>query len=136
MRIRATWRRTTCLADAENAKVDRYVFLGDLVGYGADPNWVVDRVAGMVEAGAVIVRGNHDAAVADPSEGMVAEAQAAIRWTQSRLDDPQKIFLANLPLAVEEDDRLSTPVPALQIPGSTFSVRARLSRASWPRTVD
>ncbi len=41
---------TACLADAENAKVDRYVFLGDLVGYGADPNWVVDRVAGMVEA--------------------------------------------------------------------------------------
>ena len=28
---------TACLADAESAKVDRYVFLGDLVGYGADP---------------------------------------------------------------------------------------------------
>ena len=28
---------TACLADAENAKADRYVFLGDLVGYGADP---------------------------------------------------------------------------------------------------
>jgi diadenosine tetraphosphatase ApaH/serine/threonine PP2A family protein phosphatase len=97
---------TACLADAEGAKVDRYVFLGDLVGYGADPDWVVDRVAGLVEAGAVVVRGNHDAAVADPSEGMVAEAQEAIGWTRSRLDDPQKTFLANLPLTVEEGDRL------------------------------
>jgi diadenosine tetraphosphatase ApaH/serine/threonine PP2A family protein phosphatase len=97
---------TACLADAESAKVDRYVFLGDLVGYGADPDWVVDRIATMAEAGAVVVRGNHDAAVADPSEGMVAEAQAAISWTRSRLDDQQKIFLANLPLIVEEGDRL------------------------------
>ncbi|HET9687327.1 MAG TPA: metallophosphoesterase family protein, partial [Pseudolabrys sp.] len=97
---------TACLADAENAKVDRYVFLGDLVGYGADPEWVVDCVAAMVEAGAVVVRGNHDAAVANPSEGMVAEAQVAINWTRSRLDDRQKMFLANLPLTVEEADRL------------------------------
>ena len=97
---------TACLADAESAKVDRYIFLGDLVGYGADPDWVVDRVAGLVDAGAVVVRGNHDAAVADPSEGMVAEAQEAISWTRSRLDDPQKTFLANLPLTAEEGDRL------------------------------
>ena len=97
---------TACLVDAENAKVDRYIFLGDLVGYGADPDWVVDRIATMVEAGAVVVRGNHDAAVADPSEGMMAEALVAISWTRSRLDDPQKTFLANLPLTVEEGDRL------------------------------
>ena len=39
---------TACLADAERAGAERYVFLGDLVGYGADPVWVVDRVADMV----------------------------------------------------------------------------------------
>ena len=97
---------TACLADAENAEADRYVFLGDLVGYGADPAWVVDRVAAMAESGAVVVRGNHDAAVADPHEGMVAEAQTAINWTRSRLDVRQQAFLANLPLTVEEGDRL------------------------------
>jgi diadenosine tetraphosphatase ApaH/serine/threonine PP2A family protein phosphatase len=97
---------TACLADAENAKVDRYVFLGDLVGYGADPAWVVDRVASMVEAGAVAVRGNHDAAIGDPSEGMVAEAQMAIVWTRPLLDGAQKAFLAKLPLTVDEADRL------------------------------
>jgi diadenosine tetraphosphatase ApaH/serine/threonine PP2A family protein phosphatase len=97
---------SACLADAENATVDRYVILGDLVGYGADPGWVVDRVAEMTEAGAVVLRGNHDAAVIDPSEGMVAEAQVAIDWTRSVLDDAQKALLAKLPLTVEEGDRL------------------------------
>ena len=31
---------TACLADAERAGAERYVFLGDLIGYGADPVWV------------------------------------------------------------------------------------------------
>jgi diadenosine tetraphosphatase ApaH/serine/threonine PP2A family protein phosphatase len=97
---------SACLADAENATVDRYVILGDLVGYGADPGWVVDRVAAMSETGAVVLLGNHDAAVADPSEGMAAEAKIAIDWTRSVLDDAQKAFLAKLPLAVEEGERL------------------------------
>jgi predicted phosphodiesterase len=61
---------TACLADAQRAGADRYVFLGDLVGYGADPAWVVDRAAEMVAAGAVAVLGNHDAAVFNPSETM------------------------------------------------------------------
>jgi diadenosine tetraphosphatase ApaH/serine/threonine PP2A family protein phosphatase len=97
---------TSCLADIERSGAERYVFLGDLVGYGADPSWVVDRVATMVDAGAVVVRGNHDAAVSDPREGMGAEAQIVVNWTRSRLDDAQKGFLANLPLTVEEGDRL------------------------------
>jgi predicted phosphodiesterase len=42
----------------------RLVFLGDFVGYGADPAWVVDRVRAELAAGAIAVQGNHDAAVA------------------------------------------------------------------------
>ena len=97
---------SACLADAEDRNVDRYVYLGDLVGYGADPGWVVDRVSEMAASGAVILRGNHDAAVTDSDEGMVAEAQLAIDWTRSILDRPQKEFLTKLPLTVEEEDRL------------------------------
>jgi diadenosine tetraphosphatase ApaH/serine/threonine PP2A family protein phosphatase len=97
---------TACLADAERAGAERHVFLGDLVGYGADPAWVVDRAAEMVGAGAVAVLGNHDAAVLNPSEGMNAAASAAIDWTRTRLDHGQQSFLAELPLTVEEGDRL------------------------------
>ena len=65
---------TACLADAQRAGAERYVFLGDLIGYGADPVWVVDRVADMVEAGSVALLGNHDAAILTPSESMNAAA--------------------------------------------------------------
>ena len=40
----------------------RFAFLGDLVGYGADPLACLDIIAGMVEEGALALRGNHDEA--------------------------------------------------------------------------
>lgn len=95
-----------CLADAERAGAERYVFLGDLVGYGADPVWVVDRVADMVEAGAVAVLGNHDAAALSPRESMNAVAAAAIAWTRTRLNAAHRAFLAQLRLTVDDGDRL------------------------------
>ena len=97
---------TACLADAGRAGAERYVFLGDLIGYGADPVWVVDRVAEMVEAGAVAVLGNHDAAALSPSDSMNAAAAAAIAWTRTRLDAAHCAFLARLPLAVADGERL------------------------------
>jgi diadenosine tetraphosphatase ApaH/serine/threonine PP2A family protein phosphatase len=97
---------SACLADAERAGAERHVFLGDLVGYGADPAWVVDRVADMVATGAVAVLGNHDAAVLSPSYSMNAAAAAAIAWTRTRLDAAHGSFLAGLPLTVEDGDRL------------------------------
>ena len=97
---------TACLADAERAGAERYVFLGDLIGYGADPVWIIDRVADMVEAGAVAVLGNHDAAALSPSDSMNAAAAAAIAWTRTRLDAAHRSFLAQLPLTVDDGDRL------------------------------
>src|SRR6266496_3313432 len=97
---------TACLADAERAAAECYVFLGDLIGYGADPVWVVERVADMVEAGAIAVLGNHDAAALDPSESMNTAAAAAMAWTRTRLDATHCSFLAGLPLTVDDGDRL------------------------------
>ena len=72
----------TCLAQARSAGVDRFVFLGDLVGYGADPGWVVDQVRSLVEhEGAIAVLGNHDnATVREPSAAMDPEAAGAASW--------------------------------------------------------
>ena len=44
-------------------RAERFVFLGDYVGYGADPSYVVDTVVRMVEDGAVALLGNHDEAI-------------------------------------------------------------------------
>jgi diadenosine tetraphosphatase ApaH/serine/threonine PP2A family protein phosphatase len=95
-----------CLDDARSRGAERIVCLGDYVGYGADPEWVVETVMGLVEDGALAVRGNHDNAVGTPSESMNAEAQAAIEWTRGRLSATQRRFLAELPFELWDDDRL------------------------------
>jgi diadenosine tetraphosphatase ApaH/serine/threonine PP2A family protein phosphatase len=95
-----------CLADARRAGADRYVFLGDLVGYGPDPVWAVERVAEMVSDGALAIQGNHDSAAVDDSDTMTAAAHAAIVWTRTRLTASHRDFLRDLPLDLNEDDRL------------------------------
>lgn len=97
---------TACLADAERAGADSYVFLGDLVGYGPDPAWVVERVAQMVDNGALAIQGNHDAAVHDTTHSLAPLAQASMVWTRSRLTPTHVEFLRTLPLDLNEDDRL------------------------------
>src|SRR6185295_3275460 len=74
-----------CLALAQARGAERMILLGDYVGYGADPEWAVDTAMGMVDGGAVAVRGNHDQAVGTPTASFNAEAQAAIEWTRGRL---------------------------------------------------
>ena len=95
------------LAHAATQGVDRHAFLGDYVGYGADPGWVVDRVREHVAAGAIAVQGNHDAAVGQgPQPSMVADARAVVAWTRDRLDAGQVAVLAALPLSHVEGDAL------------------------------
>jgi diadenosine tetraphosphatase ApaH/serine/threonine PP2A family protein phosphatase len=74
------------LRHAAGERIDRYALLGDFVGYGADPAWVVDRARRLAAAGAIAVQGNHDDAVVRGSR------------TRSRLDGDQLAFLAALPL--------------------------------------
>ena len=95
-----------CLAEARARGAERMICLGDVVGYGADPEWTVETVMDLVAHGAMAVRGNHDNAIGTPSETMNAEAQAAIEWTRGRLSAPQRKFLAELPLTLRDDDRL------------------------------
>ena len=97
---------SACLDAARARGAERIVCLGDIVGYGADPEWAVETMMGLVEDGAIAVVGNHDNAIGTPSETMNAEAQAAIEWTRGRLSAPQRRFLAELPLTRHEDDRL------------------------------
>ncbi|MGZ8288375.1 MAG: metallophosphoesterase family protein [Telluria sp.] len=91
-----------CLAHAGARGADRYAFTGDLVGYGADPEAVIDTVMEHVARGAIVVRGNHDEAVsATTRSGMHAEAREVIDWTRARIKPEQKAFLDALPLTGE-----------------------------------
>ncbi|MBD0274673.1 MAG: metallophosphoesterase family protein [Acetobacteraceae bacterium] len=96
-----------CLDHAEREGAHRLVFLGDVVGYGADPEWVTETVMGLVSRrGAVALLGNHDEAVRRGPGGMNAAAEAAIAWTRSRLSDEAAGFLGSLPLEAWDEDRL------------------------------
>ena len=94
-----------CLAAAAAAAVDRFVVLGDIVGYGADPGWCVDRVRALAAAGAMVVCGNHDLAVATDPGALPGKAGLAACWTRAQLDPQQLDFLARLPLTISDADR-------------------------------
>ena len=85
---------------------DRIVLLGDLVGYGPDPGYIVDRAAELVRQGAVLIRGNHDEAALSGPAGMSELARKAILWTVRQLSAAQLEFLAGLPPSLDEGERL------------------------------
>ncbi|MEO8752932.1 MAG: metallophosphoesterase family protein [Casimicrobiaceae bacterium] len=98
---------TACLDHARAMGATRYAFLGDLVGYGADPVPVLDVIEKYAAEGALVVLGNHDAAaIGRPIDPLNANAQAAIAWTQTRLGAKQRAFLERLPLTVRDGDIL------------------------------
>ncbi|MCI4677700.1 metallophosphatase family protein [Rhodoblastus acidophilus] len=87
-----------CRMEARRMGAQKFVYLGDLIGYGADPCYIVDCVAEDVAQGAIAVMGNHDlAAVGGASPYMNDAARAAIEWTARRLDKAQRDFLAAMP---------------------------------------
>jgi diadenosine tetraphosphatase ApaH/serine/threonine PP2A family protein phosphatase len=108
-----------CLADARARGAERFGFLGDYVGYGADPEWVVDTVRAEVAAGGFALMGNHDQALALPGGTHAYEADQTLAWTRGRLDADARAFLAGLPTRVEGAGRLfvhATPEPTTKWP--------------------
>ncbi len=94
-----------CLAHAAERGAERYAFLGDLVGYGADPGPVLDLLAERLAGGALAVLGNHDAAVLDgDTSAMNRHAAAAVAWTRARLTAGQRALLGGLPLVAREGE--------------------------------
>jgi diadenosine tetraphosphatase ApaH/serine/threonine PP2A family protein phosphatase len=87
----------TCLADARGRGYDETLVLGDLVGYGPDPNAVVERVQALKPV--AIVRGNHDkvACGLEQAEGFNSVAKSAARWTLDMLTREYRDWLCDLP---------------------------------------
>lgn len=76
--------------------VDEIWHLGDVVGYGPEPDAVVDRLR---ELGALGVMGNHDAAAVggDEIESFNVDARQAMEWTRTAISDATCTWLAALP---------------------------------------
>ena len=95
------------LTAAAAQKYDAVLVLGDLVGYGADPNAVVKRVRALKPLASV--RGNHDkvAAGLDDADDFNQMARSAAHWTRSALTPAALNYLRELPVGpVIVDDQV------------------------------
>jgi predicted phosphodiesterase len=112
--------------DAVKGRWDSSVCLGDVVGYGPDPNEVTTRLR---ELGTQTIRGNHDKAVTGlmPTGDFNPIAKAAVDWTRARLTPDNLAWLTALPQGPlstdgivlihgafhDEDEYVFTPAQAL-----------------------
>jgi diadenosine tetraphosphatase ApaH/serine/threonine PP2A family protein phosphatase len=82
---------------AAASDIDHVLVLGDLIGYGADPNAVVDRVRGLGTV--TFIRGNHDKVGTglDTVSGFNHLARLAIQWTAATLTSVNRAWVAALP---------------------------------------
>lgn len=96
-----------CLQHARDQGATDYAFLGDLVGYGADPKAVVQWVMALHAEGAVVLQGNHDLmAVQPPPSPADNMASRTAAWTHAQLGEPERAFLASLPLSHQQGGTL------------------------------
>ena len=97
--VHANLRALDAVLEAAGA-VDAIWHLGDVVGYGPDPDAVVDRLRAR---GAVGVRGNHDAAALGGREieHFNTYARRAMEWTREAIHDETRAWLADLPVRLE-----------------------------------
>ena len=94
--IHANATALSAALEAAEGRWEHAICLGDVVGYGPDPNEVVERVRGLVSA---IIRGNHDKAVGgtgDPDD-LNPIARAAVDWTRTQLRPENLDYIAKLP---------------------------------------
>ena len=90
---------TAVLAKCNEIGVDKYVCLGDIVGYNANPAECLEIVRGLNPI--CMVKGNHDEYAANNDEvmeGFNPHARKAVMWTKAQLSSEQRNWLANLPL--------------------------------------
>jgi len=92
------------LKDISNKNVDDIVCLGDLVGYAANPNEVVDLIK---KKGIRCIKGNHDlnAVTLEKLDWFNERAQEALKFTNKVLTEENKKFLMDLPETLELKDK-------------------------------
>ena len=85
------------------SRAEAVLVLGDVVGYGADPQACLERVAERAHA---VIAGNHEHGVAGllPLDWFNDRARLAVEWTRRRLDPDHLAWLSARPLILELDD--------------------------------
>src|SRR5579863_7430071 len=97
----------TVLKKLEREKVEEIVCLGDIVGYGANPNECCELIR---KHCSVVILGNHDEwAVRPPDRGFVnRNVWESILWTAKNIEEKHREYFATLPLIVHRDNLIFT----------------------------
>jgi len=98
----------------QRKKIDYYLFLGDLVGYGASPNEIIQKIQTIKPIS--LIRGNHDKAVCglDSIDTFNPIAASAIYWTKQNLKKKNMDYLSRLkkgPIIIHDDITLCHGAP-------------------------
>jgi predicted phosphodiesterase len=90
------------LRKIEEEKPDKIICLGDVVGYGADPDMCCELIRKYCD---ITLLGNHDAAVAEiiSDDYFIEHAREAINWTKKVMKEENIEWLRTLPLTYQED---------------------------------
>jgi predicted phosphodiesterase len=88
------------LKKIETENIDRILCLGDIIGYGANPNECIELIR---ENSFNIILGNHDRVAINMESGddFTSDAKMAINWTKDVLDGRNKDFLTRLTITQE-----------------------------------
>lgn len=127
-----------CLEHARQQQVQRFMVLGDLVGYGANPSEVVDRIRLLTEEGAEVLQGNHDAMAVAPPPMVTTMGDATALWTHNQLSTTQRLWLQQLPMTLHHDALLLVHASADRPKLWRYVYEARAAAASldaasaWP----
>lgn len=90
------------LEHASAQKVDRYVCLGDVIGYGANPNECIELLLSLPDCPCIL--GNHEAAVLNIPSNMRNSARQAILWTRSVLTKSSMWYLREMKDVIKWDN--------------------------------
>ena len=94
-----------CLAHARSQGATRYAILGDLIGYGAEPVDVLERVMALAAEGATVLRGNHDELACTPAAAHLNDDlpmdDVAAHWTRTQIGPQHRRFITQLPLSAQ-----------------------------------
>jgi predicted phosphodiesterase len=105
---------SSVLAAVKRKKFDRILVLGDLVGYGANPNQVINIIRKLKQA--IVIRGNHDkvASGIESGDNFNKAAMTSALWTRKKLTIDNRSYLTKLPqgpLMIDDDMMVSHGTP-------------------------
>jgi predicted phosphodiesterase len=96
---------TKALEIIDHRSVDEIICLGDIVGYGANPNECIALISQRCSA---VIKGNHDEALLNQSITMhfTEDARSAIVWTRKQISEEYISYLRTLTLSIRKENLL------------------------------